>query len=542
MTTYYVDSVHGSDKNSGSTAGQAIQSIEKLESIKLHPGDTVLFARGSTFTSTYNLTSSGTAGHPITLGAYGTGDAPTFTTAADGIHASKTSNINVQDLNFAHSGGAAIYGGNVSNWNIKNVSIVDTGLQTGIGGLVFKSSASISVSGSTFNGVHGDGIYVERINGLTISGNNFSHLAGAAADGIQATDSSNITIAGNTIDMSTSPNSTKGGVALNGASHATLTDNTVIGGSFGLGLNGEYITATHNDLIGQKMYGWSSGILIGETADVSHYIIEDNAFSNSNFGVSLTGIGTSNATRDDIQISGNLFDKMSSAALKIDRPSTGSFHDNIITNTATHTLVKGAGIGTYHIEDTTTPAQTVTPVVTPPVVTPTPSDHVSLPETPAAPVVTPQTVADHSADVTPAPTPTTSTVTTPAVTPVTPVSTATHAPVAVDDRFVMSDHLHTLTGNILANDHDLDGDNLLVRFVAGTRIDAGTQKIAGLYGTLTIDSTGQFVYLLDESKADHATFTKGVATDSFQYKISDGSHQDTGNVSFQILEHHDYFM
>ncbi len=571
MTTYYVDSVHGSDKNNGTASGQAIQSIEKLESINLKPGDTVLFAKGSVFTTTYTLTASGTAGHPITLGAYGTGDAPTFSSTADGIHASKSSYINVQDLKFSHTGEAAIYGGNVSNWNITNVTIQDTGLSTGVGGIVFKNGTNVSVTHSQFDGVHGDGVYVEKINGLTVANNSFTRLAGSAADGIQATDSSNISITGNTIDMSTSPNSSKGGVTLNGASHATLTDNTVIGGSFGFSLNGEYITATHNTLSGQNMYSWSSGILVGETAAVAHYTIEDNVFSDSKYGVSLTGVGANNPLREDIQISSNLFDKISGAALKIDRPSTGSFHDNIVTNTATESLVKGAGVGTgYLIEDTTTHTDTVTtpvvttpvvttpvvttPVETPAVTTPAVTDHDTTPavttpapdhvtETVTPPVTTPAPATTTPAPVTSTPATSTPVTSTPVTsTPAAAVSTGTHAPVATDDRFVFSDHGNTMTGNILSNDYDADGDNLLVRFIGSTRVDAGVQKIVGLYGTLTIDQTGQFSYTLDESKVDHATFTKGIVKESFQYKISDGSHQDTGYLSFQVSDHHDFVM
>jgi len=45
----------------------------------LQPGDRILFRRGDTFYGSLNITKSGEAGLPITIGAYGTGDKPVIT-------------------------------------------------------------------------------------------------------------------------------------------------------------------------------------------------------------------------------------------------------------------------------------------------------------------------------------------------------------------------------------------------------------------------------------------------------------------------------
>lgn len=85
-TTYYVDPA-GDDKNSGTSPDKPIKTIAKVNALyALHPGDSVLFRRGGTFTGTITAKVSGTAAAPITYGAYGEGDKPVisgFTTLSD---------------------------------------------------------------------------------------------------------------------------------------------------------------------------------------------------------------------------------------------------------------------------------------------------------------------------------------------------------------------------------------------------------------------------------------------------------------------------
>ena len=48
-TTYYVDSNGGNDSNEGTSEGKAFQTLEKVNTLDLEPGDTVLLKRGSVF-------------------------------------------------------------------------------------------------------------------------------------------------------------------------------------------------------------------------------------------------------------------------------------------------------------------------------------------------------------------------------------------------------------------------------------------------------------------------------------------------------------
>ena len=77
-TTYYV-SPAGSDSNSGTSPGSAIQTLGRASGLQLNPGDQVLLQRGATFSGKLAVWKSGTAGAPITIGAFGSGNKPVVT-------------------------------------------------------------------------------------------------------------------------------------------------------------------------------------------------------------------------------------------------------------------------------------------------------------------------------------------------------------------------------------------------------------------------------------------------------------------------------
>ncbi len=74
--TYYVDATGGNDTNSGISEATAWKTISKINSRSFSPGDFILFKRGETWRGQLSVSSSGSAGSPITFGAYGTGDKP----------------------------------------------------------------------------------------------------------------------------------------------------------------------------------------------------------------------------------------------------------------------------------------------------------------------------------------------------------------------------------------------------------------------------------------------------------------------------------
>jgi parallel beta-helix repeat protein len=81
-TTYYVDSAKGNDSNPGTSADAPWRTLAKVNSFKFSPGDSLLLSRGSVWREQLNFPSSGLAGAPITIDAYGTtGDVPTISGA-----------------------------------------------------------------------------------------------------------------------------------------------------------------------------------------------------------------------------------------------------------------------------------------------------------------------------------------------------------------------------------------------------------------------------------------------------------------------------
>jgi len=77
-TNYYVDSVNGSDGNSGTSTNSPWKTLTKVQSRHYLPGDTINFKRGSYWTGVLQISDSGAQGNPITFRDYGTGARPTI--------------------------------------------------------------------------------------------------------------------------------------------------------------------------------------------------------------------------------------------------------------------------------------------------------------------------------------------------------------------------------------------------------------------------------------------------------------------------------
>ena len=75
QTTYYVAN-SGSDSNNGRSGDSPFQTVEKVNSLSLQPGDQVLFRRSDTFRGGLKITHSGSSGSPIVIDAYGSGNKP----------------------------------------------------------------------------------------------------------------------------------------------------------------------------------------------------------------------------------------------------------------------------------------------------------------------------------------------------------------------------------------------------------------------------------------------------------------------------------
>lgn len=93
QSNFYVDNIAGSDTHSGHSTTAPFRSIEKINQLVLHPGDSVLFRRGGKWIGNLIPQGSGNNGKRIVIGAYGNGQAPVIDArgaVADGEEASYT--------------------------------------------------------------------------------------------------------------------------------------------------------------------------------------------------------------------------------------------------------------------------------------------------------------------------------------------------------------------------------------------------------------------------------------------------------------------
>lgn len=103
-TTYHVDCGASATGADGSSA-HPFASLQAVNLVALHAGDSVLFARGSTCVGTLTPNGSGSSGAPVVIGAYGDGAAPKIdgNGAHDAVLLDNVDNITVQDLDLTNA-------------------------------------------------------------------------------------------------------------------------------------------------------------------------------------------------------------------------------------------------------------------------------------------------------------------------------------------------------------------------------------------------------------------------------------------------------
>jgi len=105
-TVYYIDSVNGSDSNTGTSPTEAWKTLSKASGNTYAPGDSILLKCGQSYPGVFTANGSGSENSPVTLSSYGEGSKPVLTGAGD-------SNI--------------IVVGSVSNWIVENLELTSPG-------------------------------------------------------------------------------------------------------------------------------------------------------------------------------------------------------------------------------------------------------------------------------------------------------------------------------------------------------------------------------------------------------------------------------
>ena len=112
--TFHLDSLNGSDSNTGLTAGQAWKSLGKANANPFKPGDTLELKRGSRFEGGLSLNLIGTPAQPIIISAYGEGKAPVIDAKGHvaGVRLKNSRHVVVKDLEITADGGKTTDGSN----------------------------------------------------------------------------------------------------------------------------------------------------------------------------------------------------------------------------------------------------------------------------------------------------------------------------------------------------------------------------------------------------------------------------------------------
>jgi hypothetical protein len=218
--TFYISSVTGNDSNNGFSPSSAWQSINKVNALKLMPGDSILFKSGETFTGQLSiLNEGGQTGNPVTIGNYGSGNLPILD--GDGylstIQIVNSGGIHLSNIEIINNGGPAkpgepenlrygIYFENTTtngtvyqHYRLRNITFkniyptidVDDDDQTGINAYAIATSGnwSANIHPTQFRDMVIEGCYFTRTarhatvfkatDSLEIRNNLFEHVGGA---------------------------------------------------------------------------------------------------------------------------------------------------------------------------------------------------------------------------------------------------------------------------------------------------------------------------------------------------------------------------
>lgn len=117
-----------------------------------------------------------------------------------------------------------------------------------------------------------------------------------------------------------------------------------------------------------------------------------------------------------------------------------------------------------------------------------------------------------------------------------------HEPKANVDRYALGASSDVISGNVLINDTDPDGDDLVVSFIGeGSPLtyipdDGGAVTYQGRYGAITIGRDGAFTYDIDEDNPAVAALQPGQhLAEYFTYKIWDGQSTNSADQDHIII-------
>ncbi len=231
---YFVNCARGDDAASGRSPRAAWRSLAKVSSVIMHPGDLVLFRRGTRCAGVLQPQGSGAPGEPIRVDAYGWGAAPQIVGggARAAVYLHDIGGWELRDLDISNRGVPPQPGEKRTaiwvvldklavghHYVIENVGVhdVDTSAQLpsgsndvenyskDSGGIIFSASGrdrldDVLIKNDRFSHVAREGIYIKGGSPTTRLIVRLNHLQHIGGDGIVAVSSVGALIERNTVD------------------------------------------------------------------------------------------------------------------------------------------------------------------------------------------------------------------------------------------------------------------------------------------------------------------------------------------------------
>lgn len=147
--TYYVDNVNGNDSNNGTSASSPFQTVAKINSLHLAPGQTVAFRAGQEWHEMLTVSSSGAQGSPITFTSYGSGAYPILSAADTALQWSPDGGVSGQESCTSPAFCSGFENAGFSDWsgfsnsNDASLSIVTNIVHTGTSSMLLTSTNGV---------------------------------------------------------------------------------------------------------------------------------------------------------------------------------------------------------------------------------------------------------------------------------------------------------------------------------------------------------------------------------------------------------------
>jgi parallel beta-helix repeat protein len=273
MTTYYVSSEIGSANNAGTSASAPLDSLQAAANL-VKPGDTVQVMNG-TYTGTLNITTSGTAGAPITFEA-APGQNPILDNSGDwnAINV-QASYINIKGFTVQGDAGNYNLSSATSAYSTGNPAVDGNGIAVTPGGSTSLPN-HVTIENNTVTNEPGGGIYTEGADYVQILNNTVSNNAHWSAFGNSG------------ISVSTSQNMDN-----NAGPHIVISGNTAFGNAQMVPTNGA----------GKVTDG--EGIILDTNPGYTGQVMVQNNTSYNNGGPGIESFLTDGATISGNTVYGN---------------------------------------------------------------------------------------------------------------------------------------------------------------------------------------------------------------------------------------------